>query len=487
MLWVGMQRTRLRRWDVTKIGKQPLGQPTSVLLAMLALLALAVSWEKAQTFWGIDYYQFWVVGQAVGRSDAKKIYSEAERKRIGLQFLHEAREAGASQRQIQVARYRVNLENYSTPFLYTALHAFCSGDYEADLGRHRAISLACMVLAVLGICKMLGFSHAATLAMLLACIVLFDPFLSEMRVANVNTLQLGLLSLFLWMQRAFRVPRHQWLAGLVLGLTVMFKPNLALVAILLPASWVINRRYQKLLMESFGFLVGVLAALAWSSLFFGSAKPWLDWLAAVRSMPAEVMPVETGNYAPLMLIPGGSGTRESIALGFVLALLVLAFVWISRRCDEAAGGAKKPGEAPDREFLEDVLVVGAGCLVYLLSAPLVWQHYFLLAVPTLVLSFRPTPTPSPARTSEVLARRILPALALLALSATPIWTPLPLSHEEFYPVAHGLASLTLYGLALWQLWCLREVGRQTGPHGSSSAPAAQRRSIGALVTGRHER
>lgn len=446
-----MEQTQGSGRIIAGIGRRPLRAPTALLLAVLVVVAIAGSWAKAQSFWGIDYYQFWVVGQAVAGLDAHDVYSDSERRRIGEAFLRKAQEDGVSQRQIRVAQYRVNLENYSTPFLYAVLHLFASGDYDTDLARHRALSLASMLLAIFGVCRLLRFSGAMTLAMVLACIVWFDPFLSEVRVSNVNALQLGLLVLFLYLMRARRVPQRQSLAGALLGMTVMFKPNLALVAVLLAAAWAIHRRWAKLSMVGFGFGVGVLIALVWSSVFFGSAHVWLDWFAAVRSMPADIIGVEVGNYAPVKLVPGWNGVGFSIAVLVMLIGVVLGFACWSRRDASASDAATPMGEGPDRESVEDTLFLGAGCLIYLLSAPLVWQHYFVLTVPILALVFRPTGSSNPAGVPELLARRILPVTALLLLNAEPLWAALPLSHESFFPVANGIAVLLLYGLSLWQI------------------------------------
>ena len=85
------------------------------------------------------------------------------------------------------------------------------------------------------------------------------------------------------------------------------------------------------------------------------------------------------------------------------------------------------------------------------SAPLVWQHCFVLTVPIPALVFRPTGSSDLAGVPELLARCILPVTALLLRNAKPFWAALALSHESFFPVANGIAVLLLYGLSLWQI------------------------------------
>jgi hypothetical protein len=58
-------------------------------------------------------------------------------------------------------------------------------------------------------------------------------------------------------------------------------------------------------------------------------------------------------------------------------LAVLAGLWMRRRRGE------KPPSA--RAVLEDLPVTAAGCLVFLISSPLVWLHYLILALPAVIL------------------------------------------------------------------------------------------------------
>lgn len=414
----------------------------SVLLAGLVLLALLSAWEGAGRYGGIDYYQFWVVGQAVDRSEASEVYSGAARQRLGALYLDRLRQEDAPARERRVAGFRRELGTYSTPFLYAVLHAFASGDYGADLDRHRLLSIACLWLAVLGLCRLLRFPLVASPALLLACLVWFEPLHSELRVGNVNALQLAALVLFLLLQGAERVPAHRWLAGFVLGVTVAFKPNLVGVAALLVIGWMLPGRPGRLLAGLAGLGLGLLAGFALGSAFFGSPRCWAQWLGAVGSMPPEVMRPDRGNYAPLSLLPWSGGRLASLAVASLLSLLVVAASWRGRSRGEDA-------QRPEARRLprEEALLIGAGCLVYLLSAPLVWQHYFLLAVPGLVLAFRPAPGGASGLVPTLLA-----ALALLGLSATPIWRLTSLPGEAFFPVAHGLAALLLFGLMLHALW-----------------------------------
>ena len=82
----------------------------------------------------------------------------------------------------------------------------------------------------------------------------------------------------------------------------------------------------------------------------------------------------------------------------------ISLVWIA--------GRARPGAAP-REG-EEVTLVALGCLVMLLSSPLAWLHYYVLAVPAALVALRPTDG------RGWLQSRLLPAAAILGLAVDPI-------------------------------------------------------------------
>ena len=89
-----------------------------IVFVAAAIFCLARAWDYTGKYSGIDFYQFWVVGQAVTSMDIGNIYAEEARRRIGAEFYRRASQQEDSERFYIAAYNRKVLETYSTPFLY---------------------------------------------------------------------------------------------------------------------------------------------------------------------------------------------------------------------------------------------------------------------------------------------------------------------------------------------------------------------------------
>lgn len=418
-----------------------------VLLVLVSGFAMVQSWSFGQALPGLDYYQFWVVGEAVEHDGVRNPYSDTERARMGEMFLGRAARDRDAKRQFAVAKARPVLETYSTPFLYASIHLFSSGDYETDYGRWHAISLWSFVAGVVGIARLLGISWVASLVILSALLLRFAPFQSETQVMNVNSVQLGLLALVLALQRDDESLRSLFLAGAVLGVATMFKPNIALVSVLLFASLLITRQYRALLQQGVGVLAGVVFAFASSSLFFGTVECWSNWAQTIQWIPPDIITPQMGNYALLPFVAGESASRYSSALALALCLPAGFVIWKRRDAPFAVAKEQSPEQATARR-VRVVALFGIGCIAFLLSATLVWEHYFILSVPLLLATLCPGIANAPESPGQWLLERILPGLALVGLMATPTLSVAQLPHEIYFPIVQGSGALILYGLGL---------------------------------------
>jgi len=106
---------------------------------MLVILAVAQAWSYSQKLVCIDYYQFWVMGQAMRTMPVADIYSGDERQRIGKAMFEKAQalagpdeEARAASKQFQIARRIQKPRATSTPWLYTVFGLFAGGAYDND-------------------------------------------------------------------------------------------------------------------------------------------------------------------------------------------------------------------------------------------------------------------------------------------------------------------------------------------------------------------
>ncbi len=408
-----------------------------VVLAIVACLALMRGWQLGQSVAGIDYYQFWVVGEAVDHDAVTNPYSDRVRAHLGERYLERSI---PSSRRHAAAQARSVLETYSTPFLYTAVHALASGNYERDFARWHAMSLVAFVFGVVAFGRMAGMGFAAALTGLILIVALAAPFQSEAQVANVNRAQLGGLALAGVLLGRRDSNAALFAAGAILGASTMFKPNVAIAIFLVACAIAILRGRGAALSLGGGIAGGAALCFALSVFFFHSAQAWSEWARTLSVIPDEIIRVSLGNYAPLPILLGGmSGTTSALSAG-VLCVPVVYALWRAR---------ERPDDFEPSQLA--ALVIGLGCVIALMSATLVWEHYFLLAFP---LGLAVAGNAFAGKRMDVVAWlrfRILPAVAFLGLLATPAYGISGLPHETYFPLVQGSALVILYALGVWWL------------------------------------
>jgi hypothetical protein len=377
----------------------------------------------------IDYYQFWVVGRAVGKEGARDVYTDAERQRLGERAWQEAWAAQASRaeqdvpsKRIQAAHERQVLETFSTPWMYTLSGLASTDDYDADQARFEAFSTLAYMLAIAVFGKLLGFSPLGiAVSAWFFTSPWFKPFGDEVIAGNVNRIQVAFLAAFAWIASRERWRFKDVLSGAVLGAAISFKPNLAMAAVLLAVGGAMTGELAKLARQALGMLLGALLAIAISSAYFGSLAAWNDWL---RTIP-ELMSQGTsagGNYALSRLLLDRFGFSAARALPFFFVGVVALALWIARsRSKTRRVIASEPARALDRERdVLDISLVGLGAAISVLATDLVWLHYFVLCVPLSLFALRPV---QPRRSR---ARWVMLASAILAVSMIALELLLPI-------------------------------------------------------------
>ena len=239
----------------------PLNRLALALALALVLFSLTALWNRGRSEIGIDFYQFWVVTQSVSAGLVENIYRDENRRAMGGIFFEMAEMAEMAERaektekakrqepagrRMKVARRRTFIKTWSTPFLYTAFHPLASGDYEADYTSFQLLCLLSTALAIGYFGRILGYPAAAALLVLAIVAQASGPLRADVRVGNVNQIQLGLLALFLLAHGRQGRPGRVVLSGIVLGAIVAFKPNLAMVVILIAAVGSARARWRGL-------------------------------------------------------------------------------------------------------------------------------------------------------------------------------------------------------------------------------------------------
>ncbi len=394
-------------------GHRSFKNPETILFLILAVFGLSLVWRAAAHGTGIDFYQFWVVGQALKHSAVTDVYSDDGRSRLGAEFLEKARRT-ANPRQMAVAEFRQKLQTYSSPFLYSVFGLFSTGNYETDLRNYRILLLACLVFGIAVLGRLLNHSLNTTLGAVAIFSAWFDPFASDLRMGNVNSIQLALFAAYLWVAARLRWRHRDLLGGALIGLAVAFKPNLVLVAVVLMIDWLLNGQFRRVGFHAAGAAVGGIIAILVAAADFGTLRCWTNWMAALQSLPDEVILIQNGNYAPARILDGGLGVHLEIPLAVIFGGLVVAGLWMKRQ------GAGRQNEAgPVADAFPRVLVVSTGCLLVILIPRLAWLHYYVLTLPAFLVLLCPGRN-LPFEANPFL-RQFLVILAFLGLATDPFF------------------------------------------------------------------
>ncbi len=404
--------------------------PVAPLALVLVFGGLLQAWDLGRRSPGLDFYQFWVVAQVAGRPDVPNVYDEEARARVGAEFVRRSLTDEDSERRRVAARPWRVLEPTATPFFYAAFRPLTGTSYERDHALYRLISLVAFGVGLLALARLLGHGAALGLVLLALAGYAFQPLKADIRVGNVNQLQLGAIALYLWLSSRPDRSLVQIAAGLLLGGLVLFKPNLLPLLPLLFVCWALRGRRPKLARQALGTAIGLLAGLTVSALIFGSLGVWSDWLAYLSSLPPAKIPLRYGNLGLARLLFETLGLGLSPALALVATAVTVGCCWLGRR-REASSGSDRAAT------IEDAAAVAAGALIWLLSAPIVWLHYLVLALPAVLLLLRP----------ELAGwRRGLAVLALVGIAVDPVAEGFGLHDLRQQAIMTTLALLLLFGL-----------------------------------------
>lgn len=331
------------------------------------------------------------------------------------------------------------------------------GDYETDLTVWHALSLFMLTTFILVTCRILGYSVTSTLAIFIPVVVWFVPLHSELRVGNVNSFQLGMVGLAMWLQSRSQGggnhSKYLFAAGVVIGLTVMFKPNLAPIGLILAGGWLLRRQYSRLVTGISGMLTGVLAAILVSSWWLGHASAWLDWLKVI-SGAVGAAPSKGGNYSVIRQLTGGLSSTGQLLLALFLVAVALALFWWGRRRQSSLSTnpeIQSTDQSSNRQSIEDTLLVAMGCMIAMMASALVWVHYYLLTIPLLLVLLRPWDEQEQGSYTRVLMQRILPVVAMVALMDSAVPRLLEIEAGKFHAIASMTYLVMMFVAGMWQL------------------------------------
>jgi hypothetical protein len=360
------------------------GALATAVAAALAIAALGFAGARVRPGTTIDLYQFWAIGAARSLSVEPlptPWADAAPTRRVLKRHLDDVDDPAVR----RVHAYRMqHLEPFASPLLY-ALFAPLPNDYATAVSLYRALQLAAFGAGVLGLAWLAGWGVAAG-AIAVALLALgYGPFGDDLFTGNLNALQLGAVVgvLALLAPRAEGPPGalRACLALSILVALVLVKPNFVLVCAAL-AVWVAVAGVRGPIPWIVPLLVALSLVVA-TSLWFGSARAWPDWLRLVfLDDPRRLSDyaVAGGNSSTPRLLHEWFGLDTLAGVGLVSAVLLVS---VAAAGDFTRAGVRALLRAA---FTQPALAGSFGLLVTTALLPLAWFHYFVwMLIPLLWL------------------------------------------------------------------------------------------------------
>ena len=392
-----------------------------------------------KTKMSIDYYQFWITGQAVSSMELTNIYSRDQRALIRQEFLNRARATEPPTKGTRIVQQR-SLNLAGTPFLYSVFYLFSSGQYALDYEVFRLLSLFAFMGAIAYLCLFLEFTLGVAFLAPIFFTVCFWPFKLDVRIANVNQLQVGMMALFIFFQTKWNKSAANYLSGALLGFYFLFKPTLVYATGFLFLSWILAGRTKLFFRALAGAIVAVLISLLLPILLFGSACSWLSWWKGFKEI------VFINHYFSQSLLGILFNIRNESAHSF-FGLFIFGFtLFLLKRMN---GTPRFQSDLFVRmPFpLQDYFMYSLGIIVYILTGPLVHKHYFVLMVPPLLFMLRPF-LPRHGFRSYWTPRHFWGLVALTMISAwlrPNFWT-----YKGTFEWSYA-GTLILFALSIWEI------------------------------------
>jgi hypothetical protein len=422
----------------------------TLLLVVVAGFSLLRAWEYAEPSAGMDFYQFWLAGQELASSESPRLYQIEGHQSLGVESVRRARRSPEDSRTRRASDYwGTNLLLTGSPLLYSFFGLTGSGEYDRDLSRYKIFSLIAGAGSCLVLCHLFGYSRVRSLVAVILVLLVYEPFYSDMRVANVNRLQLLVLSLFLWNQSRSASTARDLVGGFLLGFLVFFKPNLVIAVGAAGLCWLFDRKLRTLRDQLLGSALFVILAGGVSVGMFGRIGVWRDWYRYVGTLQQGRISVEMGNLAPAAVLTELFDVKPALLLTLAVVAATGAALFFTRIRDrESVRPALRPGSLVDDLGRMDraAVAMAAGCLAFLLGAKLAWIHYYTAMLPAILIALRPLPKGA--------LRAWHRGLTLLAL-APLVKSPPTLFMLDAYPrtsaAGYAMATAILFGLLLREL------------------------------------
>ena len=414
---------------------------------MLTAYSVYLHWEKANQSSTVDYFVYWGVVQSQSIKPVDNIYDFNCQKLMFSRLKENAKNKKYSVKR-EVAtdfsskHHDDTLEANASPLLYTVVGMMSGGDYDADQHTYIIVCLTCFLVSIVMLCRLLKIAPLLMLALSAYFVTFYAPLLSDIRAGSVNQIQLFIIALFIYLTAKSR----PILAGVVIGAGIMLKPNILIILVLSVLLAIIEKEYKKCLALAIGVGAGMMAAVTVSSIYFGNAHIWLDFIKSLPhtlSVSNVLHSLDEGNLGLAMLIYNVTGYNISIFLSIFFMVVFFSVLFFSGNNDSAAGHGKTDN------LIGAFIAAGIGCATMLLSANLVWLHYYVLQIPLILFLFRPT-----GEHNGYLRPQFV-VMVLLLIADTELFKYIHYSSLLLSAIIN-ISAIAFLSMALYNMWCCRK-------------------------------
>lgn len=421
------------------------------LIILLLLNSVSSYWRYSAQFPKIDYFCFWAVSQSLEARLIENIYAPDGQKELALEVARLSAVPGTSARQRQVTSavlrfYDGSLSTTGTPFMLALTGSLSTGNYDRDVATFLIFSFLVFCISILVLCRLLRFSFASTLLALVLFLSWYQPLFSNLRNGNLSAIQLFVVTIFILLFGKSKTTAGTTIAGLVLGLGIMFKPNIVLILALSLTATLLRRDFKKIFRLLAGSSLGIAIALVYSSVFFGGFKIWSQFIESVPNT-LNLYTLNQGNFSVINLIHSSTGVDFSVIAMALLIALFFYLTWRSMGRTHQGGGEARTSDRRDERNLHEVfLAAGIGAAIMLVSAWLTWLHYFILVIPLALFMMRPMTVvrQGSGRSTQ---------LRMLSLVAVSMFTPLFMrgTHPTYLCLIVNTAALMILAGAFCEI------------------------------------
>ncbi len=344
---------------------------------------------------GIDFFTWWSVPHSITRQYIELPYSDQARTTLAVQMTQEldAGKINVEKRTLEdvLKLYKGRIITTASPFFYIFFSGFVSNDYQTDKRKFVIVSLLCFASAVFLLGRQLNFSYFSIFLFYTLITVFFSPYASEVKVGNVNQIQLLLTALFIVLSiRAKDFINYVW-AAFFLGISILLKPNTCFILLFAMLSAIFHKDIKRFAGYAVGFLLSSVVAFSLTALYFKHlhVQAWKDWLATLPTTMSGTFGIELGNYSLAKLINVYTGQDASLILQAILAGIFIWTLFESNRAGHKVSVKTQSAVKKERELKSTFFIVGFGTLIMLIGSGLVWGHYYIMTIPLFLFLMRP--------------------------------------------------------------------------------------------------